>query len=294
MLPNISPGNSIQPLSIGNVVSAGVRLYRSNLKIYLQLALVAHLWFLVPIYGWAKYAAISGLISRLAFGELINKPESVKTARSKINSRLWSFLRVTLQFLISLALLYIGLPLLLGIIMGIIMGIVLGILMLILGNPINPSNKILLPIPIFRILIAIMLVGVLVGLMWYYSRWVVAEVPLAVEESINGGESIARSWELTKNSVLRIQGIVIVAFAVTLPILLLFSYLPQIFVLRVEEGSTTYWILLFISWLTSLVGGIFVMPFWQAIKAVLYYDLRSRREGFGLQLRDGGQAPESG
>jgi hypothetical protein len=29
-----------------------------------------------------------------------------------------------------------------------------------------------------------------------------------------------------------------------------------------------------------------VMPFWQSIKAVIYYDLRSRREGLGLQLRD--------
>lgn len=282
MLPNISPPNPIQPLSVGNVVSAGVRLYRSNLKIYLQLALVAHLWFLVPIYGWAKYAAISGLISRLAFGELINKPESVKTARSKINSRLWSFLRVTFQFLISLALIYIGLTIL-G---GIIMGIVLVILMLILGNPINPSDKILLPIPIFQILIAIELVGVLVGLMWYYSRWIVAEVPLAVEESINGGESIARSWELTKTSALRIQGIVLIAFVVTLPILFLFNYLDRIFFVGVEPGSTTYRILIFISDILSLAGVVFVMPFWQAIKAILYYDLRSRREGFGLQLRE--------
>jgi hypothetical protein len=29
-----------------------------------------------------------------------------------------------------------------------------------------------------------------------------------------------------------------------------------------------------------------MMPFWQAIKAVIYYDLRSRREGLGLQVRD--------
>lgn len=280
MLPNISPGNPIQPLSIGNIVSAGVRLYRSNLKIYLQLALVAHLWFLVPIYGWAKYAAISGLISRLAFGELINKPESVKTARSKINSRLWSFLRVTFQFLISLALIYIGLTILLSIIMA----IVLLILRLILGNTINPSNKILLLIS--QILVAIALVGVLVGLMWYYSRWIVAEVPLAVEESINGGESIARSWELTKTSALRIQGIVIIAFVVRLPIWFLFNYLDRIFFVGVETGSTTYRILIFISSILSLAEVVFVMPFWQAIKAILYYDLRSRREGFGLQLRE--------
>nr|WP_290221056.1 hypothetical protein [Trichocoleus desertorum] len=36
----------------------------------------------------------------------------------------------------------------------------------------------------------------------------------------------------------------------------------------------------------SFVSGAIVMPFWQALKAVVYYDLRSRREGLGLKLRD--------
>ncbi len=30
---------------------------------------------------------------------------------------------------------------------------------------------------------------------------------------------------------------------------------------------------------------IFLLPFWQTIKAVIYYDLRTRREGMGLELR---------
>ena len=36
----------------------------------------------------------------------------------------------------------------------------------------------------------------------------------------------------------------------------------------------------------SFASGAVVLPFWQAIKAVIYYDLRSRREGLGLKLRD--------
>ena len=50
MSGNFGSSSSIQPLSIGNVVSAGVRLYRSHLKTYLKLALIAHLWALVPIW----------------------------------------------------------------------------------------------------------------------------------------------------------------------------------------------------------------------------------------------------
>lgn len=282
MSSNLNPGNSIAPLSIGNVVSAGLRLYRSHLKTYLQLALTAYLWILVPIYGWAKFVAISGLISRLAFGELISQPESVKTARSQINPRLWSFLRVGFQVGISLALVSIGLTILVVILAGILILILELILRLIFGPVDNP-----VVISVISILSTVLGFGIVfVGLTWYYSRWIIAEVPLAVEEQVNGGKSVARSWELTKGSVFRIQGVVLVAFVVSSPIVFLFSYLPQIFLLRVEAGSTTYWIVYFISLLISLVGGIFVMPFWQSIKAVLYCDLRSRREGFGLQLRD--------
>ncbi len=70
-----------------------------------------------------------------------------------------------------------------------------------------------------------------------------------------------RSWELTKTSTLRIQGVLLIAFAITLPVLLLFNYLPQIFLIRTEAGSTAYWTIYLISWITSLVGGMFVMPF---------------------------------
>ena len=36
--------------------------------------------------------------------------------------------------------------------------------------------------------------------------------------------------------------------------------------------------------LISIAGGALMIPFWQSIKAVIYYDLRVRREGLGLNL----------
>jgi hypothetical protein len=34
--------------------------------------------------------------------------------------------------------------------------------------------------------------------------------------------------------------------------------------------------------LISTIGDLFVMPFWQVIKAIIYYDLRNRQEGNDL------------
>ena len=263
--------SSLRPMSVGNVVSAGLVLYRSNFKSYLLQSIFAHLWILLPIYGWAKYSAISGLISRLAFKELISKPENINTARNNINTRMWSFLGVGFGIALRVFGLYIAMyiAILLGLFIpvaifgqqtGFILGAIAAIVLLIVG---------------------------IVVIIRLYSRWSIAEVPLAVEENIRGGgHSIDRSWELTEGAVGRIQYIVVVAFLVTLPIQIVTGYVPSIFQLRFDPNTQAYWIVYFINLAFSLLGGAVVMPFWQAIKAVIYYDLRSRREGLDLQMRD--------
>lgn len=268
---NLSSQDPMRPLSVGNVVSAGLVLYRSHLKSYLKLALISYLWLFIPIYGWAKYCAIHGLISRLAFQEVINKPETVSAARDRLDSRMWSFLGVGFGVALRLFGLYIALYLILALgffvplaIFGQQTGALLGALLALV----------------------LVIVGIIMVIR-FYSRWFIAEVPLAVEEGINGGsQSIDRSWELTKDAAGRIQYIIVLAFLVTLPIQIVTGYIPSIFQVRLDPGSTAYWIVYFISLALSLFGGVIVMPFWQAIKAVIYYDLRSRREGLDLRLRD--------
>ncbi len=312
MSRNLSSPDPIQPLSIGNVVNASVRLYRSHLKKYLQISLTAHLWLLPPVllcfpaiaaiyltnvapqssipiwvavlvlgifsffYCYARFLVNSATIGRLAFNELINQPESISDARSYTSQRLWSFLRIALQVFLYLFLIYIGFYLGL-IIFFLVLGMLGALLVKVVGSTVVGILAVLTGTLVF--------VAFLFGILWLYCGWVIAEIPLAVEENINGRQSIARSWELTQTAIFRILGVITVAFLVTLPILLLFSYLPQIFLLRLEPGSTAYLTLYSFTLVVSMVGGIFVMPFWQALKAVLYYDLRTRREGLGLQLR---------
>jgi len=301
---NPSPHQPMGPLSVGNVVSTGLVLYRSHLKSYFAIALIATLWMLLPflliipivalffnqvlqvststlgliipiwlalfIYCFANYLTNSALISRLGFGELVSKPESVKAARSHVNPRPWSFLLLT--FLVGI------LMLLFYFLLAITIGIVNFALVFALSTLV-PGVGVVVGI-VFSVL------AILFGLSWLYSRLLVAEVVLAAEDGKKTTESISRSWKLTQNSVWRIQGVVLLAFIVTLPIVFLSAYLPQILLFYVEQGSMAYGILYSISLILSFAAGALLMPFWQTLKAVVYYDLRSRREGLGLQLRD--------
>jgi glucan phosphoethanolaminetransferase (alkaline phosphatase superfamily) len=91
--------------------------------------------------------------------------------------------------------------------------------------------------------------------------------------------AITRSWTLTQGSVLRLQMIYFVAFLITIPLSLVVNlvvaFLPQ-------DNPITF----LISLALSILMGALLIPFWQAIKAVIYYDLRTQKEGIDLEIRD--------
>ncbi len=270
---NLSSSGQTGPLSVGNVVSASLRIYRDHFKPYFGLAFVAYLWLLVPIYGWAKYSAISALISRLAFGEVREKPETVSDARLEVNPRMWSFLWAG----VLTSLIFLGVYLA-GTIAIIILGV--GVAAIFGQNYVT--------------IVALMAVAVIALLIIYIrilSRLLIVELPLAIENNIDASSAISRSWQLTKGSVGRIQWIVFVGILVSLPIYIVSNLLTLLIqsVLTALLGaqSSLYWLVYYILVLPLSFGfGALVLPFWQAMKAIIYYDLRSRKEGLGLKMRD--------
>ncbi|PMB01052.1 DUF975 domain-containing protein [Fischerella thermalis CCMEE 5268] len=277
---NLGSPSPIEPLSLGNVITAGIRIYRSHLKDYFLLALKAYVWLLVPIYGWAKFYALSALISRLTFAELVNQPESISSGQRFVNSRIW-------QFLINMLLmLLVGMGILIGVV---IVFAIFGVLSAVLVGGLNQQAN----IGVYLILgLLAFVVGILalVAVLWISTRFYLVEVPLAIEDNVDGTSTIARSWELTKGYVWRIILISFVAFLITLPIQIVVQIVSTIvqliFTPLLEQNSGFGLLFAVIILALSFASGAVVLPFWQAIKAVIYYDLRSRREGLGLKLRD--------
>ncbi|NEP86182.1 MAG: hypothetical protein F6K18_04745 [Okeania sp. SIO2C2] len=111
-------------LSVGNIVSASIRIYRDNFKSYCGVAIRATLWFLLPFLAiipiplilvddrannssflllipvWlllfafctTKSIVNRAIIGKLVFGVLANKPETVRETRRTLAPKLWIFL----------------------------------------------------------------------------------------------------------------------------------------------------------------------------------------------------------
>lgn len=286
MSKNPLPHNLMQQLSIGNVINVSLQIYRSHLKLYFKLALTAHLWLLVPLYGWAKFYAISALISHLSFCDLIGQPESVSSASSHINRRLWlSFFTGVLVLIIT----FLGMLLSVFIITIItfLLAMAIGLVaFLVQGNAAESLANWL------GILISmLLLIFIPLTALWFYSRLFITDLQLTNEKS-SLLTAIKQSWKLTKGFIAHLQGIMAIAFLISLPILIISwvscSFLLGLIIAKIlptELGYDSLVIPLFLI-VISLVNGVITMPFWQAIKAVAYYDIRCGRESFDLKLRD--------
>lgn len=274
--PNPKSSRSIGPLSVGNVVSAALRIYRDRFKVYLRLAFIGALWSIIPIYGWAKFSATSALIARLAYSEVIERPESVDEASHHVMPRKWSFLGAGLLFgLIILAFVFVSV-IIYSIAAAIIAPSIIG----------NPSQ--------FSIIIPLILVASLIFLLsyiWLISRFFVVELPLVMEENVTATSTIKRGWQLTKGFGFHLLLIVSIAIMISLPIYSVVQVITgfvRVFVASVYPANSASFILMYYA-LTlplSIASHSILMPFWQSLKAVIYYDLRSRKEGLGLQIRN--------
>jgi hypothetical protein len=298
-----SASDPIGTLSVGNVVNAAISLYKSNFRDYFAVSLRSVGWLVLAIVGiipiallagafnnigltvlavvvWlallvfclAKYATNRGIISRLAYQQLIHEPETVSSATMELANSHWKFLGLILWlglfYFAALMVTYLVLILSIG------LGIFLGTQM---------------PNPIGYTLAAIIITAGVLGAIWllmrFYSYFFIAELPIAVENAPGGLDSIGRSRQLSTPFISRILVIILIAFLITLPLNIVANVPSFAAIGQVNSNPTAYAALQIFSTVLSLLLELFLVPFWQAIKSVIYFDLRSRREGNDLQMR---------
>ncbi|MBE7382598.1 MAG: DUF975 domain-containing protein [Leptolyngbya sp. SIO1E4] len=273
-----SPSYRTRPLSTGNVVSAGISLLRTYFKTYLGLSAKAVLWYLIPFYGWARALMIFGQIGRLGFQEIIHQPETVNASLKKVEFRMWSFLGVAiLVFIIQVAANYA------------ISGV--GTALILPFTAVGAGGDAV------AILSGVLVVGVQLAMFaaqtWIQARFLLYDVIIAVETETDATAAITRSWELTQGSAFRVLLVLLVAYVVMAPLFVL-ALLPFLFTIPffaatpADTPDPALALALLLAFLVFAVllmlGAVITVPFWQSIKAVLYYDLRSRREGIDIQL----------
>lgn len=324
-----------QPMTVGNIVSATISLYRARFGDYFALAGQSVLWILPPllllalaialmvlgvgvsgdiasgevvneqllgvgvlllvvamvvgIYCLTRSMVCDAAISRLAFFELRQTPETRKDAHRFVRRRMWKFLLASL--LIGLLILAVYILIVIAVfvitfVMAIIAGVVMG------GDALTNSPENNLIFGLIAILLTFVLIfGVLILFLWMSARLFVYDTTLAIEEKVAVMDTLGISWRLTKRNTFRIILVMVVTVLVSLPVGIVVQIIaaiaqPILSSLIPLPTNIQDAIAVFIGVAIGLLGNLILLPLWQILKSVIYYDLKSRKEGIDLQLSD--------
>lgn len=307
MWPFRRRGRLPHSLSSGNVVTIALALYHHQGDRYFLLSLFAHAWFFLltiaallivavalivggilagaidnispfllltgmsvlvalPLYvfGWTRLMASGALLSRRIYAVLTALEESESAARHFIFPKMLNYLLATLMVGFILLLVY-----------GVLGAI--GYLMYLVGAPlvqlleqniqIQPARDLFFLTFLLSILLLVLLALLVIS--YFIARLSLVDVVLALEPDCTPLKSVWRSWQLTQGQAWHTLTVFFVAFLATIPANLLGSIINGMVIIPVAGFFVAVWLL----------------PLWQGIKAVLYWDLRVRNEGAAFQVR---------
>ncbi|WP_233838330.1 RDD family protein [Thermosynechococcus sichuanensis] len=307
MWPFRRRGRLPHSVSSGNVVTIALELYRHQGNRYFLLSLFAHAWFFLltiaallimavalivggilagaidnvspfllltgmsalvalPLYlfGWTRLMASGALLSRRIYAVLTALEESESAARRFIFPKMLHYLLATLIVGFILLLVYVVLG-------------AIGYLIYLVGAPlvqlleqniqIQPARGLFFLTFLLSILLLVLLALLVIS--YFMARLSLVDVVLALEPDCTPLKSVRRSWQLTQGQAWHTLTVFFVASLATIPANLLGSIINGVVIIPVA----------------GFFVAVLLLPLWQAIKAVLYWDLRVRNEGAAFQVR---------
>jgi hypothetical protein len=224
-------------------------------------------WFMIAIIGMAAvyfitYAVALGAttvaVSELYMGRPITIRGAYTPMRGKVGRLALLLILVAVRMFAAFFMVFIG---------AVVSGVVGAV-----------AAPILAPLFVIAAFMGAMAIWV-----WMMIRYAVA-VPAVVLEDETPSAAIRRSIELTSDNLLRVFALLAFTMVITYAVLAIFQG-PFVFAGFVAgpESSTAFWLNL-AGTITGSIGGAFTGPLMIVAFAVLYYDLRVRKEGLDLQV----------
>lgn len=131
------------------------------------------------------------------------------------------------------------------------------------------------------IFLSLAALGFLLPAVWLYVAWAVA-TPALLLEQVKGTAALRRSFRLVRHRWWPSFATLLVGFILAG---IVSAVVQGLFVGVIFAGAGDNGVLtLLLSTIGGLVAGVLARPFQAAVTALLYFDLRVRKEGFDLQL----------
>jgi hypothetical protein len=267
-------GMDLRPLSLGEILDRTFTLYRRNFLLFLGITAIPHLLLLAFNIVQAMLTPAPVPVSAPTVENFQGSVPAVFggvlffgiVAGGLVLLLAWLFSLGATVFAVSD--LYLGRPTSIGQSFGRMRGELLSLFGVLVLNL----------LAVFAGLIFLFIPGI------YIACRLMVTVPAALLENIGPGDSLSRSFQLTKDFAWRSFLIYLLYEVLSWTATSLFAIPFFIGLAQAQKTPAMWHFWLVLVQLGSFVGRILVGPFLTIATAVLYYDLRVRKEAFDLQV----------
>ena len=137
---------------------------------------------------------------------------------------------------------------------------------------------------LFGVLVVLGFIALVLPGIWLVTVWSVA-VPALMFEHVGGFKALGRSFDLVRGRWWATFAELLVAVIMLLVVLFVVGLIFRGIESGLSVGSTGLWLAL--NALSTIVGAMIAYPFMASVIAVIYTDLRVRKEGLDLELLAG-------
>ena len=109
-------------------------------------------------------------------------------------------------------------------------------------------------------------------------------IPAALLENLGSRAAVERSWQLTKDSAGRAFLVFLLYFALSMAATMLFAVPFQMAIVLVKGNPSLILVFMGLAQVGTFIANVLVVPVMTIASAILYYDLRVRKEAFDLQV----------
>jgi hypothetical protein len=109
-------------------------------------------------------------------------------------------------------------------------------------------------------------------------------IPAALLENLGSRAAVERSWQLTEDSAGRAFLIFLLYFALSMAATMFFAFPFQMAIILVKGNPSLVLVFMGLAQVGTFIANVLVVPVMTIASAILYYDLRVRKEAFDLQV----------
>ena len=109
-------------------------------------------------------------------------------------------------------------------------------------------------------------------------------IPAALLENLGSRAAVERSWQLTEDSAGRAFLVFLLYFALSMAATMFFAFPFQMAIILVKGNPSLVLVFMGLAQVGTFIANVLVVPVMTIASAILYYDLRVRKEAFDLQV----------